>query len=134
MVLGLGFFPTRVLSPFPVIITPPVLHTHLNIPITGRTNGRSLQTFIQQSRFECLGALCSNVLSILLCIIQERNWVSDVYSSRHDATLIFCWILSIVGGISDTRRFGSWCCFSLFRPSFCFKINGARWNLLNASL
>jgi len=60
--------------------------------------------------------------------------VSDVYSSLNDAVLIFCWILPIAGGISDTRRFGSWR-FSRYtdRLSF-FKINGASWNLLNASL
>lgn len=132
MVLGLGFL--GVLPPFPVIFTPPMLHTHLNVPITGRANGWRLGTFKRQCRFENRGPFYSKVLSILLYIFQERNWIPDVYSSRHDAVLIFCWILPIVGGISDTRHFGSWCCFSLFWPSFCFKINGASWNLVNASL
>ena len=46
----------RVLVPFPAIITPPTLHTHLNVPVTGRTNGRSLGTFKRQCRFENYGA------------------------------------------------------------------------------
>jgi hypothetical protein len=52
-----GMVLLRVLPPFPVIITPPMLHTHLNVPVTGRTNGRSLRTFKWQFRFENRGAL-----------------------------------------------------------------------------
>jgi len=106
MALELVFFP-RVLPPF-LVITPPMLHTHLNVPITKRTNGRSLGTFKRQCRFENNGALYRSILSILLCFFQERNWVPDVYSSLHDAVLKFCWILPIAGGISDTRRFRGW--------------------------
>ena len=85
-----------------------MLHIHLNVPITGRTNGWSLGTFKRQCRFENHVALYRSILSILLCFFQERNCVPDVYSSLHDAVLIFCWILPIAGGISDKRRFGSW--------------------------
>ena len=64
-----------------------MLHTHLNVPITGRTNGRGLGTIKQQCRFENRGALCSNVLSI--CCASSKSGIGYLTCTAHDMTL--CW-------------------------------------------
>lgn len=127
--MALGLFLLRVFPFSPVIIIPPVLHTHLNVPVAGRTSGRTLEPSNGSTVLKIVEHCIEKYFQF--CFASSKSGIEHLTFAADDMTL--CWYS--VWGVSGTRRrFVGWCCFSSFWPSFCFKINGASWNLLNASL
>jgi hypothetical protein len=68
--LAVGWVFLRVFTLFPVSIIPPIIYTqlHLHVTLTGRTNARSLTTFIKAILFQKSGSICLQINSTLLLL------------------------------------------------------------------
>lgn len=85
--MALGLFFIRVFPFSPVIIIPPMLHTHLNVPVTRRTSGRTLEP----SNGSAVLKIVENCIEkyFQFCFASSKRGTEHLTFTAHDRTL--CW-------------------------------------------